>query len=259
MYNRRLPPPRPLRTRLHPWFSVFGPIMAGMVLAGLFAWAASAVARLDLDQLQPVQRIEWLGELHHFDPVGMEALLATHPRGFFRLDLQDLSADLRQLPWVDAVELRRRWPDTLEVRIVEPIPVARWGSDRLLDRRGRIFGPVDAERWLSLPALHGEAGRQVELMMRYLDVSARLADAGLGVTGVVESPRRAWSIQLEQGGEVLMGRNGDLARLDQLVALMPILQAHNPATLARVDLRYPRGLAVAWQAPTSGEQEQKKQ
>jgi len=259
MRNRRLPPPRPLQTRLDAALGVGGRVVLGMVLAGVLALAASALAHLDLDNLQPVQRVELIGDLHHFDYAGLEQLLRAHPRGFFRMDLQDLGAELREFPWVESVQLRRRWPNTLEIHVVEPLPVARWGSDRLLDRHGRIFGPVQADGWHSLPALEGEVGRQVDLMMRYLEVSARLADAGLGVTGIHESPRRAWSIRLEQGGEVLMGRDNDLGRLEQLVALMPILREHNPAALARIDLRYPRGLAVAWQPSAPAKQEQTKQ
>jgi cell division protein FtsQ len=44
-----------------------------------------------------------------------------------------------------------------------------------------------------------------------------------------------------------MGRDGDLTRLDQLLPVMPVLRERNPAPLARVDMRYARGMAVAWQ------------
>ncbi|WP_043740630.1 cell division protein FtsQ/DivIB [Thioalkalivibrio nitratireducens] len=220
-----------------------------MALAGVLVLGVAALAQVDLDRLQQLHRVELRGEPRHVDLAQIEAVLTAHPRGFLALDLDAVRGDLLALPWVESVRLRKRWPDTLEVHVAEPLPVARWGADRLVDRHGEIFGPVDLDEWRFLPALEGETGRQVSLMHRYLAAAARLADAELEVSGVRESARRAWTIQLEGGGEVLMGRDDDLARLDQLVALIPILRERNPEPLARVDLRYPRGVAVAWQVP----------
>ncbi|WP_025367584.1 cell division protein FtsQ/DivIB [Thioalkalivibrio paradoxus] len=233
-------------------------VVVGMALAGVLVLGVAAMAQVDLDRLRQLERVELQGEPRQVDRAQIEAVVAAHPRGFLALDLDALRGDLVALPWVESVQLRKRWPDTLEVQVIEPLPVARWGGDRLVDRHGEIFGPVDLDEWQFLPALEGEAGRQVSLMHRYLAAAARLADAELEVSGVRESARRAWIIQLEGGGEVLMGRDDDLARLDQLVALMPILRERNPEPLARVDLRYPRGVAVAWQeAPAESAAEAK--
>jgi cell division protein FtsQ len=239
----------PWSRRVRPLFSAVSRVAAGMTLAGLLVLGAGALARIDPGSLWQIERVELQGGTGHVSTDQVAAALAGRARGFFVLDLEALHVEVAALPWVESAQLRKRWPDVLEVRITEPVPVARWGDDRLVDRHGEIFGPVDLAEWDFLPALEGARGRQVQLMYRYLDAAARLADAGLGVTGVRESARRAWSIQLEGGGEVLMGRDPDLARLDQLVALMPILRDREPGPLARVDLRYPRGVAVAWQAP----------
>lgn len=247
MRNRRRQPRRPLLQRARPVFGVGLRLAAGMALAALLVLTAGLLARMDLETLLQLERVELQGDPRHLQPEAVEALLTDRPRGFFVVDLDRLRAELLELPWVAAVQLRKRWPHTLEVTVTEPVPVARWGEDRLVDRFGEVFGPVDLAAWDFLPALEGGAGRQVELMYRYLEVSARLADVGLGVSGVRESARRAWSIRLDDGGEILMGRDGDLSRLDQLVPLMPVLREHNPAPLARLDLRYTRGVAVAWQ------------
>lgn len=251
MRNRRRLPPQPFRVRYQHSLAAVLRLLVGAALAVALVTAATAVARLDLDALHPVEHIEMRGDLRHLNPDEVRQLMQAQAQGYFSADLRDLQDALLQLPWVERAQLRRRWPDTLEVWLEEPVPVARWGEDRLVDRRGQIFGPVDQLAWTFLPALQGEAGRQVELMHRYLDASARLADAGLEVTGIEETARQAWQIHLAEGGKVLMGRDADLARLDQLVALLPIVRQRNPEPLARVDLRYPRGLAVAWQAPES--------
>ena len=235
--------------RMRPAFRATTRVLAGMAFAALLVLGVSALGQLDTGSLWQIERIDLQGDQDHVGIPEVERALAGRPRGFFALDLDAVHADLAELPWVESAQLRKRWPDTLEVRVTRPIPVARWGHDRLVDRHGGVFGPVDLGEWEFLPALEGEDGRQVYLMHSYLDASARFPAPGLGVAGVRESARHAWSIQLEGGGQVLMGRDPDLARLDQLVALMPILRARRPEPLARVDLRYPRGVSVAWQTP----------
>jgi len=247
MRNRRRQKPQLLLLRARPALGVGLRLAAGMVLAAVLVLTAGLLARMDLDSLLRLERVQVVGDLRHQPADEIEAVLAGHLRGFFVLDLDEVHRDLVALPWVESVRLRKRWPDTLEVTITEPVPVARWGGERLVDRHGEIFGPVDLGAWDFLPALEGGTGRQVQLMHRYLEVSARLADVGLAVSGVSENPRQAWTIHLDDGGQILMGRDGDLARLDQLVPLMPVLREHDTAPLARVDLRYPRGAAVVWQ------------
>jgi cell division protein FtsQ len=249
--RRRTTAPSSLTQRLLPLWRAGSGLAAGLALAAGLVFVATAVARVDAGRLWEIRYIELQGDGSAIGlaPAQVEALLADRPRGFFVLDLPWLREELATHPWVRSVELVRRWPDTLEVWVKAPVPVARWGDDWLVDRYGMLFGPVDQSDWQYLPRLQGEPGRQVTLMHRYLDASARLADAGLEVTGVRESARQAWSIDLDGGGQVLMGRDPDLARLDQLVALAPVLRERFPAPLARVDLRYPRGVAVAWQEP----------
>ncbi len=239
---------RPLLQRARPAFVVVLRIVAGMGLAAVLVVTASWLATVDLEGVFEISQVHLQGDPRHVRSEDVNAVLAGRPRGFFVLDLEAARADLEALPWVETARLRKRWPGSLEVTITEPIPVARWGDDSLVNRHGEIFGPVDLREWDFLPALEGEIGRQVELMYRYLEVSARLADVGLEVSGVRESARRAWRIRLDDGGEILMGRDGDITRLDQLLPVMPVLRERNPKPLARVDMRYARGMAVAWQS-----------
>ncbi len=246
--------PRPLLQRVRPAVAVGLRLLAGMGLAAVLVVTVGWFTRVDLGAFLELNQVRLFGDLRHVQPDDVDAALDSRARGFFVLDLEAVRADLEALPWVETARLRKRWPDSLEVTITEPIPVARWGDDSLVDRHGEIFGPVDLEHWDFLPALEGENGRQVELMYRYLEVSARLADVGLGVSGIRESARRAWRIGLDDGGEILMGRDGDVNRLDQLLLVMPVLRERNPEPLARVDMRYARGMAVAWQsAPYAGD------
>ena len=77
------------------------------------------------------------GRFEHVDPrLVQRALLPHAKRGYFAVDLQAAQAAVARLPWVDQAQVRKRWPDVLEVTITEHRPFARWGRDRLLSDRG---------------------------------------------------------------------------------------------------------------------------
>lgn len=239
------PGPSPLRRLAGPGLR----LMAGMGLAGVLVLGTLAWLQFDPDAWLPIEHIEVTGNPQHADVEAVRDVARAHASGFVGVELERLRTALEARPWVDAVRLRRQWPDTLVVEIREPVPVAQWGDDHLVDRHGRLFGPVALEAWESLPALAGTDGRQVVLMHRYLEVSARLADAGLEVAGLEEGERHDWSIHLADGVRVLMGRDADLTRLGQLVRAAPAIRDYREAPVERIDLRYPHGLAVAWADP----------
>ena len=66
--------------------------------------------------------------------------------GFFAVRLQDAQDAVEKLPWVERAEVRKRWPDVMDIEVVEHKPFARWGADRLLSVHGKLFpnpkGPV---------------------------------------------------------------------------------------------------------------------
>src|SRR5690606_17079965 len=138
-------------------------------LARILAWLL-AVALVALPVVAVVQG--WIGaerwplrtlrindNLQQVDPALVrEAVLPFAQQGFFAVRLDDARAAVAGLPWVEQVEVSKRWPDVLEVRVREHRPFARWGDARLLSQQGRIFPAEGIEPPLGLPLLHGPEG-----------------------------------------------------------------------------------------------------
>src|SRR5690606_26166047 len=110
-----------------------------------------------------------------------DTLLPYAQRGFFAVELAAAQDAVEALPWVEHAEVRKRWPDVLEVRIVEHRPFARWGEDRLLSEQGRLFPSAGIELPAGLPLLHGPDAQVVDVVALYNDSRELFTTTGLDV------------------------------------------------------------------------------
>ena len=195
----------------------------------------------------PLRTLRVQGELVRVDRAQLQAVVLPHARrGFFAVDLGDVQQAVDRLPWVERAEVRKHWPDVLEVRIVEHRPFARWGEQQLLSEHGRLFPVGKLQAPAGLPLLDGPEGRVPEVVALYNQAREQLADAG-GVLGVALDRRGSWSITLRDGTRVVLGRNDPGARLARFAPMLPQLAAQNPQRrLVRADLRYTNGFALTW-------------
>lgn len=175
-----------------------------------------------------------------------ETVLPYAQRGFFAIRLADARRAVERLPWVEHVEVRKHWPDVLEIRIVEHRPFARWGEDRLLSEQGRLFPVAGIDLPPGLPLLHGPDARVDEVVALYNESRALFAATGLDVRSVLLDPRGSWSLRLANETEVIVGSSEARLRLRRFARMLPQLLARNPLPLQRADLRYTNGFALSW-------------
>ncbi|GAB2502341.1 cell division protein FtsQ/DivIB [Lysobacter humi (ex Lee et al. 2017)] len=233
-------------------------LVAWLLALALVALPVVAVMRgwIGADQW-PLRQLRASGDFERVDPALVQRTLQPYARrGYFAVDLRGAQAAVARLPWVEQAEVRKHWPDTLEVRIVEHRPFARWGRDRLLSMRGRLFRATNQVP-AGLPRLGGPDGRVAEVVQLYQQTRELFGPVGLNVRDVVLDPRGSWSVILidrAQGGrdtQVVVGRAEARARLGRFVRLLPQLRVNPERHIVRADLRYTNGFALTWAAPAS--------
>ena len=195
----------------------------------------------------PLTRLRATGQFERVDAALLRQTLVPYAqRGFFAVRLADAQAAVAKLPWVETAEVRKRWPDVLEVRVVEHRPFARWGEDRLLSEHGRLFPAKGIVVPPGLPRFAGPESGITEVVAIYNESRALFAPIGMDVRTVELDPRGSWTIGLGNGAQVVVGRREARARLGRFVRLLPQLLTQQAQVLARADLRYTNGFALSW-------------
>lgn len=207
--------------------------------AGLLLWGGMVmVSRLPSFDLH---EIKILGARH---VTAAQARLVVQQRlrgNFFSADLDAARAAFIKLPWVRDASVRRQWPDGLVVTLEEHQPLARWNEDALLNRYGEVF---QAACDLNLPHLSGPTGSEHEVVQAWTDYSRILAPLKARPVAVTLNDRRSWSVILDNGMNIALGREQAGPRLARWVDLYPTTMAQLGMPVGGVDLRYPKGFAV---------------
>lgn len=204
------------------------------------------------------RRIVVRGDALHVGEQTLRQAIAGRLRGnYFTIDLAAARRVFEGVPWVAQASVRRVWPDQLVVTLTEHRPIGVWSDGRLLSDRGVLFdaNPAEAE------AEAAEAGRRAlvefagparvagEAAQRLSEFDQLLARCGLTVGAIDVSDRASWTIQARGGPRLLLGRDEPAGALHQrllgLVTHYATLVERLNAAPARIDARYPNGLAVA--------------
>jgi cell division protein FtsQ len=198
----------------------------------------------------PFKRLEVEAEFERVNAEQLRAAVSPHlEAGFFAADLDRVRRGVESLPWVESAYVRKRWPDVLEVRVVERRAAAVWGDARLVSTAGELFAVPGDLAPQGLPRLAGPEDRALEVLEFHGAAREVFARSGLGVAGTELSGRGSWSLALENGARVVVGRESPRDRLQRFVDPLPRIASNDGAVWVRADLRYANGYALEWRVP----------
>lgn len=212
-------------------------------------WSATiAVQRLPFF---PLREVVVAGPIAQVTPAQIEhATRAALVGNFFTIELDEVRMTFEKLPWVRRADVRRRWPEGLELSIEEHVAVARWkladGESRLVNDHGEVFA---AASQATLPSFTGPEGSAPQVLERYRQFEQTLASVGRRPDAIVLSSREAWQVKLDDGVIIELGRDEAKHTIAERLARFvghyrPALDRLRLAGAAVVDLRYPNGFAL---------------
>ncbi|QDX82913.1 hypothetical protein B9N43_09335 [Denitratisoma sp. DHT3] len=221
-----------------------------LLLAGIASLAWAGLHAFQRLPLFPLRQVVIQGELQQVTRMQLEyAVKGSVSGNFFTVNLESVRGAFEKLPWVRRAEVRRVWPDALELTIEEQKAVARWrrsdGEYRLVNHLGEVFIAA-AEQ--DLPDFSGPEGSAAQILERYREFSAALTEIGHQARAVHLSPRQAWQLRLDDGLVLELGREEAKhpvkERLERFAAnYRETLQLTRSAP-GMIDMRYPNGFAL---------------
>jgi cell division protein FtsQ len=242
-------PPVPMDVRL---MNITAPVLfiaCGLMLVLALGWWALR---------HPVFAIRGIvvqGDLGHNSVATLRANVAPKLAGnFFPVDLQKAREAFETVPWVRQAIVKRQFPNKLRVELHEQQPQAYWGTDsesRLVNAQGDVFdaNPGDVEQE-DMPRLTGPEGTSPQVLAMYRGLQPILQKLDLGIEQLSLSGRGGWTLHLDSGATVELGR-GTMeevqARCQRFVLTLTQVTAkygRRPEALVAADLRYSDGYAV---------------
>lgn len=223
------------------WMNWFLPLVLGCAV--LF-WAEN---HLSNPATLPVNKIRVHGAFVNVDEVMLHrAIAGVISGGYFNVDVENVREVVERLPWVSKASVRRVWPDTLSVSVIEQQPVAISKKSGLINSNGDVFKPLDEKIQKSLPVFDGIISLNKLMLSKYYEMNEMLASVERKITYLKFDARHALELELDNGLKIVLGRENTIHRLERLTRIYHKVLASRINDIEVIDLRYTNGMAIGW-------------
>lgn len=166
---------------------------------------------------------------------------------FFTLNINEIQIELEALPWIYSVSIRKEWPDTIKVHIVEQSIVAIWNKKALLNRFGEVIEISPDELKHNLVSLTGKDDYAHSTLDLYNKLLQLIKVSKFKISELSNDSRNATAILLKNGIVLKLGKEQKLDRIQRFLAVFPLIErGYNIETISYVDLRYDTGMSIGW-------------
>lgn len=195
----------------------------------------------------PVNKIRVQGTFVNVDEAMLhQAVSGIVAGGYFNVDVEKVREVVELLPWVNEASVRRVWPDTLSVSVVEQKPVAISKNIGLINSNGDVFKPTANKLSEHLPVFDGNTKLNKLMLKKYYEMNNLLVTINRKITYLKIDARHAIELKLDNGLKVVLGREDTKQRLERLMRIYKKVLISRVDDIEVVDLRYTNGMAIGW-------------
>jgi cell division protein FtsQ len=166
--------------------------------------------------------------------------ISIHPGDpMLAVDPAAVRGRLLDLPWIADAEVRRQFPDSVSVHVIEKRPFALWRSGSslwVIERSGSIITNVDRDAFVHLPLLLGEGAPDAAAPL--LDALAKRTAIPARLEAAERIGDRRWDLHLAGGVMVRLPEEDwdrQLTELEKLIVEKAVLERD----VEVIDLRFP--------------------
>jgi len=215
-----------------------------IVSAAIIAWAAF---KLQQPETLPIGKIHALGTFTQVNEGMLRQVVAdTIDGGYFAVNVTDVKQAVEKLPWIHKASVGRIWPDTISINVTEQKAMAIWNGGGLVNYQGALFIPPKETFPASLPEFTGPVGMERNMTEFYQQAKKIIEPVGVLIQHLDLDSRGAYTLRLNNGIKVLLGREQINSRVERFVRVYKKVLMERAAEIERIDMRYSNGLAVGW-------------
>jgi len=151
----------------------------------------------------------------------LDALSLKSDEPIFDVDVRAARTRLLALPWVFDAEVRRQYPDSISVNVVERLPFALWQTESglfVVERSGRTITIAQSSQFPHLPVLIGDGAP--EAAAELVDAVALRRAVSARVKAMQRVSERRWNLILDGDVVVQLPEEGWQQQLDVLEHLI---------------------------------------
>jgi cell division protein FtsQ len=219
-------------------FGVIGGLISGGYIAKGGAQFGATAQHALADAGFAVRQVHLSGNERTTEDEAFGALDVTAGYSIFSVDPSAARKRLLALPWVADAEVRRQFPDTVTVRLIEKRPFALWRNGRdmsVVERSGAVITREGLDSF-HLPVIAGAGAPGVAAP--FLDVLGGYKAVFTRVRMIERMGERRWDLKLDGNVTVRLPEEGwedQLKELDTLISKRGVLDRD----IEIIDLRYP--------------------
>ncbi len=229
------------------WSLIFGVSFFLAVVIGLIEITSGVSHWLVENKDAQIKHLTVLGNPKYTDEKAITAAIKKADlSSFFELNVKHVQHLVQELPWVATVSVRKQWPDTIQVYVVEHQAVAHWNSDLLINQSGDAFEAKSDKLSATLPQLYGPEGSEKEAWVAFKQFDEMLKVNALTLSSLALSERFSWQLWLDNGVRLNLGRKDKAKRVQRFIDVYSRIEQRADAQIDAIDLRYDTGLAVSY-------------
>lgn len=218
---------------------MFNKIMNTFVVALLVLLLAGALYQLD----QPVQVMRVESDLSEGQRTQVQAILSRERiGGVLSFDINGLRETLEGMGWARAIQIRRQWPNVVEITLLREHPIARWGQKHFVTASSEIVSLPDT--YPQLPLFEVELSDVSQTMRVYRLIDQMVGKSDLELRHLLQDARGEWQATFARGFTVKLGVDRLGERLSRFLSVYEKALIHRSHEIAYVDVRYSSGAAV---------------
>ena len=197
----------------------------------------------------PLSALILTGDETHitFDKVRDVLIKQDDRLNFFTVEIAQIQKELEDMPWVYSVSIRKRWPDTLKIHVVEQSIVAVWNDIALLNRFGEIVYASPSSAKQQYVALYGTDELANDVLTTYMKLNQLLQANEFSIVSLSSDQRQSTSLTLKNHIVLRLGKEQKLDRIQRFLTVYPLInKKYDVNKIDYIDLRYDTGLAIGW-------------